>query len=527
MDDFQELKDLVLHFARGIWKNRWMGIIIAWVILIGGILAVDRIQNRYEAETKVFIDTDSVLRPLLQGLAIEPDFQATVRLISRQLLSRPNVERAIRITDADFEVSDEKELEILIDSFKKKVNISAGRNNIYTISYTDTNPFKARRMTQTLLDIFVEDALGKTDIESDSAIDFLNSQINKYDRLLQEAEKRREDFKRKNIGLMPQDGNNYYAELQETDSTIERNELLLAELENRRAQIKLQIRNFELENSGTTVLLNSNFDARIEEQEKKLDELLLLYTEEHPDVINTQLILETLRQRKDNEIIQSKSDDSILDSPVYQELQIALSRAEVEISAVATRVYSAKKKRIGLKKLVDIVPQIEAELLRLNRDYEIHKNNYNQFVGRREKALISEDVEAGTDQVKFRIMEPPFVSSIPAYPNRPLFDFGVIVFALGIGYGIALLIAMLRPVIYNQRDLVKYIGGSVLGAVSKYDSPDIVSKRRKDIVVFGVTNIFFFLSAGSLILLHSQGISILSQFPKGMLIIDQLKALVM
>jgi polysaccharide chain length determinant protein (PEP-CTERM system associated) len=526
MDELQELKDVALHFARGIWKNRWIGIAIAWVILIGGILAVDRIQNRYEAETKVFIDTESVLRPLLAGLAIEPDFQATVLLISKQLLSRPNVERAIRLVDEDFEVSDAKQLETLIISFQNKINISADRANIYTISYADANRFKARRMVQTLLDIFVEDALGKTDTESDSAIDFLNSQIDKYDRLLQEAEKRREEFKRKNIGLMPQDGNNYYAELQATNNTIETNELLLAELENRHAQIQIQIRNFELEHSDKTVLLDSNFDARIEEQEKKLDELLLLYTEEHPDVINTQHILDTLRQRKSNEIIESKSDGSILDSPVYQELQIALSRTEVEISAVATRVYSAKQKRVGLKKLVDIVPQIEADLLRLDRDYDIHKKNYNQFVDRREKALIAEDVETGSDQVKFRIIEPPFVSSIPAYPNRPLFDFGVIVSALGIGYGIALLISMLKPVFYNQRDLMKYIGGSVLGAVSKYDSPNIVSKRRKSIAVFGVVNFIFFLSAGSLILLHWQGISILSQFPKGMLIIDQLKALV-
>ena len=73
---------------------------------------------------------------------------------------------------------------------------------------------------------------------------------------------------------------------------------------------------------------------------------------------------------------------------------------------------------------------------------------------------------------------------------------------------------------------MKYIGGSVLGAVSKYDSPNIVSKRHKSIMVFGVMNFFFFVSAGVLIYMHSQGISILEQFPKGMLIIDQLKDLV-
>ena len=215
----------------------------------------------------------------------------------------------------------------------------------------------------------------------------MNSQIDKYDRLLQEAEKRREDFKRTNIGLMPQDGKSYYADLQNTDDTIETNELLLAELENRRVQINIQIQNFELNNSGATVFLRSGFDARIEEQERKLDELLLLYTEEHPDVINTQHVLDTLRQRKGNEITQSESDESFLDSPVYQEMRIALSRTEVEISAIATRLQSAKKKRIGLKKLVDIVPKIEAELLRLNRDYEVHKKKLQSVCRPSRKSL--------------------------------------------------------------------------------------------------------------------------------------------
>ena len=78
MDELDQLKELGLHYARGIWKNRWLAIAIAWLVLISGIIGVDQIKNRYKAETKVYIDTTSVLGPLVRGLAIQSDFRAIV-----------------------------------------------------------------------------------------------------------------------------------------------------------------------------------------------------------------------------------------------------------------------------------------------------------------------------------------------------------------------------------------------------------------------------------------------------------------
>jgi polysaccharide chain length determinant protein (PEP-CTERM system associated) len=513
MEELGDLKDLVLQYARGIWKNRWIAMAVAWMVLIVGVIGVDQMKNKYKAETKVYIDSSSVLRPLLRGIAIQSDFDAIVQLMVRQLLSRPNLERAVRILDMDLYVNGPLEMEELIEDIRKRVDISAKkRSGIYTITYIDTDRRKARQMVQTLLDIFVEDTLGKTVNQSDSAIEFLDVQIAKYDKLLRDTEQRREDFKRENIGLMPNNSKNYFTQLQEIERQIEQSELVLSEFKNRSSRIKAQIAEFKANQSSQgEVVVRTSLDDRIEEQERKLDEMLLLYTDQHPDVINVQHVLETLRERKEDEIKKIQPNRTLEDSPVYQDMQIQLSQTGANISTVSTRVESLKKKHLELAKLVDIVPKIEGELLRLDRDYEVHKKNYNELVGRREQARISDEVESGTEQVKFRVIEPPYVPLRPDFPNRALFDLAVLLIAIGIGYGFALLLSLLQPVIYNQKDLMRQIGGSILGAVSKFDTPNVLSKRRKNAFVFGLANLVFLCAGGVMIFLHYQGMLILSR----------------
>jgi polysaccharide chain length determinant protein (PEP-CTERM system associated) len=514
MEELENLKALVLHYVRGIWKNRWIAIAIAWPLMIGGVLVVDRITDRYTAETKVYIDTTSVLKPLLKGLAIQTDFKASVQLMVRKLLSRPNLERAARIMDMDIQVNTPEEMEKLITKIRNRVNISAkSRTSTYTISYSDENRDTARKMAQTLLDIFVEDTLGKSVSESDSAISFLDNQIKKYELLLQEAETRLEVFKRNNVGLMPNDGANYYSQLQGVNTKLENAQRELSEAINRRNKVKWQIKAFNEQHKTMVNSTTSVYDERIRSQEQKLDDLLLLYTEEHPDVINARQVLESLNKRRKDDLKgknqQSASSDKS-NNPVYQELQILLTKAEADISSLSARVTSFRAKSAELTKLVDIVPKIEAELQKLNRDYEIHKKNYGDLVQRREQAIISEEVESGTEQVKFRIIEPPFVPTKADFPNRPLFDSAVIVLSLGAGYGIGLLIALFQPVFYSPVDLKSFVDLPILGAINKFDTEEVLSKRKRNLFYFSVANLVFLVIGVVLIFIHSRNILILS-----------------
>jgi polysaccharide chain length determinant protein (PEP-CTERM system associated) len=512
MDEIQEFKDLVFHYLRGIWKNRWIAIIVAWPIMLGGVFIVDQLKDRYAAETKVYIDSTSVLKPLLKGLTVDTNFDATVQLMVRKLLSRPNLERAIRLMDMDLDTSTPIEFEKLIEQVRDRVDISSrGRSNVYTISYSDTNRQRSQRMVQTLLDIFIEDTLGKSVNESDSAINFLDEQIEKYELLLQEAETRLEEFKRKNVGMMPKDGSNHYSQLQRVTAELENIEIARGEAINRRLQLLERLGEFT-EMAIVEPPVTSSYDQKILNQETRLDDLLLLYTDAHPDVVNAKVVLESLKERRDEELANAKPPEqpTLSKNPVHQEIQILLTETQANISSLDSRRKSFQNKKQSLDKLIEIVPRIEADLQRLNRDYSIHKENYNELVSRREQAIISEDVESGTEQVKFRIIEPPFVPLKPDFPNRLLFDFGVLVLALGAGYGLSLLISLFQPVYYNPTDLRKFSGYTILGSVQKFDTPKVLSNRRRNLFLFALANLSLIAVLAVLAYLHMQGILIAS-----------------
>jgi polysaccharide chain length determinant protein (PEP-CTERM system associated) len=513
MEEFEKIKELILLVIRGIWKNRWIAIGVAWPLLIAGVLFVDSLNNKYTAQTKVHVDTTSVLKPLLKGLAIQTDFESNVRLMIRQLLSRPNLERAARLMDMDINVQTEAEMERLIQNIRKRVDVEAiTRSGNFSIEFTDENRDVAKAMVQTLLDIFIEDTLGKTVTDSDSAISFIDGQIEKYELLLQQAEQRLEEFKRENMGLMPGEGGNYYKQLQKLDSELESTELQLLEETNRRNKLRSELDELVMP-SPTSNKTVSSFDDRILEQEAQLDELLLLYTDEHPDVINARFILDMLKKKREQELQQGGNTvkSQLTENKIYQELQILLSQAEASISTLSTRVRSFKAKQQQLRERVDIVPKIEAELQRLNRDYNVHKQNYTALVKRREQAKISEEVETGTEQVKFRIIEPPYVPSKPSFPNRPLFDVAILILALAGGYGVGLLVSFFQPVFFNPNDLKNYFDLPVLGAVRKFDTEEVIAKRRRNLLLFSVANTLLLGVGLMFAIIHSQGILILEQ----------------
>ncbi len=512
MDNFEEIYELVMHYLRGIWKNRWIAIAIAWPVLIAGTFFVDQLTDRYEAETKVYIDTSSVLKPLLKGLAIQTDFESNVRLMVRKLLSTPNLERAIRLMDLDINTETSLDMEILIEKVRDRVDINTkSRSGLYTITYQDEDPQQAKKMVQTLLDIFVEDTLGDTAKESDNAISFLDKQISKYDVLLQQAEERLESFKRENVGVMPKDGANYYKQLQAVTGQYEQAGLELRESTMRRDKLESQLDSIPV--NKPTVMTESRYEAKIRSLEAELEELLLIYTDAHPDVVNKQRMLDSLNKKKKEEKKNNEEGETskMFDNPVYQQLHILLSESEADISSLTARTKNYQEKIKQLKKVVDIVPKIEAELQRLNRDYDVHKENYTSLVSRREQAKISEDVETGSEQVKFKIIEPPRVPSTPSFPNRPLFDVGVLVMALGIGYGIGLLISLARPVFYNTKELASYTGLAVLGAVMKFDTEKVLSKRKRNVYLFALANISLVIVTVGIVFVHSKHIQIFNK----------------
>ena len=476
---------------RGMWKHRWLGLIVAWVVGAIGVVTVYRIPDKYEASARIYVDTQSILKPLMSGLAIEPNLDQQIMILSRTLISRPNVEKLIRMADLDLNIKSKPAQEALIDDLMKSLTIkSTSRDNLYTLAYNDDVPERAKRVVQSLASIFVESSLGDKRKDTDSAKKFIDDQIQTYQKKLEEAENRLKEFKLKNLAMQTEDGKDYFGRMGEVSSQLERSKLELREAENSRDALKRQIAGEEPSTtpgaSDSSSIPLPEIDGRIDALKRNLDALLQRFTDKHPDVVGTRRIIKELEEQRNEEIAALKkagpSSSATLNkaNPVYQQLKISLAASESTVASLRVRVAEYQSRYNQLKDSVKMVPQIEAELTQLNRDYDINKKNYESLVSRRESATMSGEMDASTGGVEFRLIDPPRVSPKPVWPNRLMLVPLTLVLALAAGLFVPFAASQIRPVVFDSRALREITGLPLLGTVSRRLNDAEKLKSKKD-----------------------------------------------
>jgi polysaccharide chain length determinant protein (PEP-CTERM system associated) len=516
-----ELISQLTTILRGMWRHRWVGLGVAWLVAIVGSVTVLSVPDKYEATARVFVDTQSILKPLMSGLAVQPNVDQQVAMLSRTLISRPNVEKLIRMADLDLGSGDKKAQESLIDHLTQSLEIkNLGRDNLYILSYRDPNPEKARKVIQSLVSIFVESSLGATRKDSDTAKKFIDEQIKVYVVKLEEAEMRLKEFKLKNIETQTSDGQDMAGQLGAVSTQLRQARLELREAENARdaARKQLDVERALAANSlmsdKPASISTPEIDARIDAQRRNLDTLLQRFTEEHPDVVGSRRLIKELEEFRRREIqelrktaIANPTAVNSNNSLAYQELSRVMATSEVQVASLRARVAEYESRYARARESMKTAPQIEAEFAQLNRDYDINKKNYNDLVSRRESASMSGELENASGVADFRLIDPPRTSPKPVAPNRLLLMPMALLAALAAGFGISFVMSQLRSVFFDGRAMSESLGVPLLGVVSMVLDDGATSRRKSELkkflaatagllVVFGAGMVALFLMSG-------------------------------
>ncbi|MGA7980449.1 MAG: XrtA system polysaccharide chain length determinant, partial [Chromatiaceae bacterium] len=387
----QEIIRLALFYVSGIWRYRWFTLAAAAVICPIGWAYVATMPDEYEATARVFVDTDSVLTPLLRGLAIQTDDDRRVRMMTNVMFSRQNMEKLARMTDLDLRAKTPQDMDRLAAELKSRVHLGSEGNNIYNISFDDAKPDLAKRVVQSMLTIFVESNLGDSRQDQDSAEQFLKREIKNYERRLVEAERNLKEFKTRNIDVLSEKGS-YYERLRAARDQLATAQEQLKLSTKRRDELAEQLKQVGEEGYDQWVdqsaeAVSSPTEERIKEMEAQVDELLLKYTDRHPDVIAMRETIERLKAKakvERKEFLAAKADDVSSDeqtssananNPVYQQMRLVLSQAQADIAAQQSRVEALTKQVDDLQRAVDEGLKVEAQQKQLNRDYGILQNN--------------------------------------------------------------------------------------------------------------------------------------------------------
>lgn len=494
----EELLEQLSGMARGMWRFRWHGLAVAWIVAVIGGVVVWRMPDRYEASARIYVDTQSILRPLMSGLAVQPNVDQQLQMLSRTLISRPNVEKLIHMANLDLKSASTAEQEALIESLSSKLSIkSVGKDNFYTLSYLDSNPEKARRVIQSLVSIFVESSLGASRQDTNSAKLFLDEQIKAYRAKLEDAEARVKEFRLRNIEMQSGDGKDSASRLSALGSQLEGAKLQLREAETARDAARAQlagVRNLSSPSptaaastpEGPAAVSTPEIDARLDVQRRHLDELLQRFTDQHPEVQATRRLVKELEEQKKREVEElrrTSSSGAVLGghstSLAYQETAKLLANSEVQVASLRARVEEYSTRYAAAREALKNAPTLEAEAAQLNRDYDIHKRNYEMLVARRESATMSGQLEdAGV--AEFRLIDPPRVPSKPAAPNRMMMLPVVLVAALVVGVVTTFGLSRLRPVFFLAGELRRKLELPLLGVVTLVLTEAQIRQERTD-----------------------------------------------
>jgi|GEM_PF-2631083 len=468
------LSDYLLHalkYLRLVCTARRLVMPLVAGLCIAGWMMAWYLPNVYQSETRVYVDPqttiDSALKGLIdQGNNVEQDLVARARV---QMVTTANLEKIAIENDMLLDVRTEIDKQIVLEDLANDVWITSqkrqgtrqGTQDII-IAYRDIEAERSRLVVNSFLDVFLNTVLNQSKSDNERTIAFLDTQIEQYAALLDESENKLKTFKIDNKDLMPGEGGGFFEELRKMDEKLKDAQLELRQSRQRRNSLNREYDRLNSTSGASSATALARAE-RIRELEAHLSDLVLRYTEFHPEVIGTREKLATL---KDGFVAPKINRDSVGSQFALAEFAKELSKAETDVAFASAQVDEYSARRAELDNQVAIIPQIEEEFAKLTRNYEADQERYKEFRAKRDKARVNQANDLENGSYEYQVVEEPRTLPRPVEPNRPLLITLIFLGAWAIGVSIPIFLDLVRPSVSSLNDIAKLTEFPVLGTVS-------------------------------------------------------------
>ena len=466
----------VHRIAKQVLKRRWLALGVSTAVAVVGVVAVQFVSNRYLATARIFVDTQTVLKPLMSGLTYQPDIDQQVGMLARTLISRANVEKLMDRPELNLGGGDSAAREATALRLMERIKVvPTASSNLFEITYRGPAPADAKNVVQATVDLFMNSGAGAKKRDSQEAARFIDEQIRTHEVKLTEAEGRLKDFKVRNFGVSGVSNQDYFLRISTLAEEVSKLRVELSGAEQARNTYRRELESEDpqlppdlMARAGGVAA--GNGDVRLDEQRRRLDDLLSRYTDAHPDVLSTRRTIAEIetenRTRKEAAARMGVKVGKAATSPVYQKLRVSLAENEVLVASLRSQLGAQQARLEQTRAMAGRLPQVEAELAQLNRDYDVIRKNYEVLVARRESATLGERLDESAQLAEFRLIEPARVAPRPVFPARIHLAVLALVVSLAAGGVAAVLADLMRPTFEDAASLRQFSQRPVLGTVS-------------------------------------------------------------
>jgi len=475
------LYDELLIALHGIWNRRWLALGVAWAVCALGWLAVSMIPNSYQSRAKVYVTTQSVIQ---DKVGISPaEQEKSLAALRQTLMSSDNLVKVVRGTDLAGTVASDADIAARVGMLRKNITIVSNDDNMFEVSTVmndssisdRANARIARQVTQKLIDLFQQANIAGNRDETRQGLAFLDQQISETGKALAAVEQKRVEFEQR-VGLLP--GSGSIADR----VTAARSELNQLEPQLAAAQSALAAINGQLGGTPATIAgagPSGGPTALAQAQADLAAAKARGWTAEHPDVIALQRQIAALGAQGGGAAAATGTAN-----PAY----LSLKSMQAERAATVQMLQSRKAQiQADINSMVSrqiTQPGLATEQEKINRDYDVLKNQYDKLLSDREEVRLRGDVQNETTGTTFRVIDPPGEPGAPASPNRPLLLVGVLIAGVGAGVGSAFALGQVRQTFPTAQKLAKATGAPVIGSVTETLNPARMAERNRKLKMF-------------------------------------------
>ena len=312
-------------------------------------------------------------------------------------------------------------MEDVVQKMRADVSTSAvGKDvNSFRVSYVSDEPEKARKVTERLASLYIEQNLKDRENQADSTSQFLNTQLEEAKRRLIEQEKKLEEYRKSHAGQLP-------SQLQGNLQASQTASLQLQSLNesmNRAQERRLLIERQIADSKAVPVpAASANPEGaapvgtaqQLEIARARLALALQRYTPSHPEVVSLERTIADLVAKLESEtpVGAAPAEQKKPVTPAEAEQQKRILDFQAELAVIDYQVAANRTEAARLNNLIaeyqakiDVVPTRESELVELTRDYSTMQAAYTNLLVKREDAMLAANLERRQIGEQFKLLD--------------------------------------------------------------------------------------------------------------------------
>lgn len=500
----------IKDYLQLILKRKWYLIMPTIIVPLVAILTTFFITPTYEAMTSILMKEASVLPPTVQrGLEstqrmrlqstseIQDMMASQIKstkymksLIAKLNIPIPDdIKSAISVQTTGLEDVSVGELSenLLVASLRGKIDVRVSGSNVITISVTSNSPIMARKMTQALAEIFLEESLAQELAGIQGNLAFTEEQLAVYREKLYDAQNKLKEFRQGVITItVDQDTTTLNYNLNSIFSAVEALDIEISNAEQEQGRLRIELMPHQIDLS--TIAVSPNIDKLRNDLMNtipRLAELLGRYSWRDAKVVGLNQEAKDISNNLESEV-KSYIASAYSKLPQYARDDLAqYIMLNIDVDFLHNKS-AAMSKSIGkIKSRLTRDPDIEVTLDRLQSEVDRYRELYNLFVQHSQYAAIDQSAKKIEAESKFMIVQPAEMPLAPISPNRMKMLMLGMILGLMLGVGTILLLVIMDDSFKKVEEVEEDLKLAVLATVPRLATPYGLKKKDRGLIYIG------------------------------------------